>query len=60
MKGRLNLLREFSIPLLAGVTIALVWTNPPTGAARVATRSHTNTLPHNYLFMLPSFDLNMR
>ena len=27
MKKRLNLLREFSIPLLAGVVIALVWAN---------------------------------
>ena len=27
MKQRLNLLREFSVPLLAGVIIALVWAN---------------------------------
>ena len=27
MKQRLNLLREFSIPLLAGVAIALIWAN---------------------------------
>ncbi len=27
MKERLNLLREFSVPLLAGVTTALVWAN---------------------------------
>ncbi len=27
MKERLNLLREFSVPLLAGVIVALIWTN---------------------------------
>ena len=27
MKGRLNLLREFSIPLLSGVIAALIWSN---------------------------------
>jgi len=27
MKRRLNLLREFSVPLLAGVVIAVVWAN---------------------------------
>ena len=35
MKERLNLLREFSVPLLAGVAVALVWANhAPAGYQR--------------------------
>lgn len=62
MKSRLNLLREFSIPLLAGVVVAVVWANlNPSGYQSFNTTPFIGKLSFHFvsneLFMVMFFGI---
>lgn len=50
MKHRLNLLREFSIPLIAGVVVAIIWANVnPAGYSAFTTTPHLAGLSFHFI-----------
>jgi NhaA family Na+:H+ antiporter len=62
MKRRLNLLREFSIPLLAGVIVAIIWANlDPAGYQAFNTKQFLGNLSFHFvaneLFMVMFFGI---
>ena len=62
MKHRLNLLREFSIPMLAGVVVAIVWANlDPAGYGAFNTTPFVGSLSFHFisneLFMVLFFGI---